>query len=395
MPAFAGMTKNMNYLVALNNLAANKLRTLLAMIGILVGTASVVAMVSSGELATQAALAQFKALGTDMLSVVLYSQTSENSSFDIQKALQLQNATPEIISMAAYVITTAPISYRGNNLNASIIGATQSLQSTANITMKYGRFISDLDHYSQFCVIGNGIYQQLQVQNPVGTLIHIGNNVCTIIGVANDWPENSFLNQDLNQTIIMPIKATELINKYSDINNIIFRLQPNADITAVEAALTKAMTILAPDRELFFRSAKQLVKSMVAQHEIFTILLGLIGSISLLVGGIGVMNIMLVAVLERRREIGVRLALGAKRKDIQQMFLLEAIILSIIGGGLGIIVGILISFIIAEFAHWNFNVFIWPIFAGFSVSAMVGIFFGFYPARQASLLNPMDTLRAE
>lgn len=390
--------KKMNTLdlkISLNNLIANKLRTLLAMIGILVGTASVVAMVSSGELATQAALAQFKALGTDMLSVILYSQSAENSNFDIRKALQLQQASPEIKSMSAYVITTVPISYHGNNINASVIGATESLQNTVNISLKYGRFISDLDHYSQFCVLGNGIYQQLQIQNPVGTLIHVGDNVCTIIGVANDWPENSFFNQDLNQTIIMPIKAIDLINKYSDVNNIVFRLQPNADIDSVESALTKAVTVIAPDRKLFFKSAKQLVKSMAAQHEIFTLLLGLIGGISLFVGGIGVMNIMLVAVLERRREIGVRLALGAKRRDIQTMFLHEAVVLSLIGGILGIVVGIIISFIIAEFADWPFSLFIWPILAGFTVSVLVGIFFGYYPARQASLLNPIDTLRAE
>jgi len=145
----------------------------------------------------------------------------------------------------------------------------------------------------------------------------------------------------------------------------------------------------------FFRSAKELIKSMEAQHKIFTLLLGLIGSISLLVGGIGVMNIMLVSVLERRREIGVRLALGALRKEIQWMFLSEAILLSLSGGFLGIIIGIFASYVIAAFVNWHFTIFLLPPFIGFTVSVFVGIFFGFYPAYKASQLNPIQTLRME
>jgi putative ABC transport system permease protein len=134
---------------------------------------------------------------------------------------------------------------------------------------------------------------------------------------------------------------------------------------------------------------------MIAQHKIFTLLLGLIGGISLLVGGIGVMNIMLVSVLERRREIGIRLALGARKRDIQALFLSEAVLLALIGGIIGIVAGIIGSFIIAELAHWQFSIFIWPVLVGFSVSVLVGIVFGFYPAHQAAKLDPIETLRME
>jgi len=148
-------------------------------------------------------------------------------------------------------------------------------------------------------------------------------------------------------------------------------------------------------RRTFFRSAKELISSMTKQKQILTIFLGLIGSISLIVGGIGVMNIMLVSVIERRREIGIRRAIGAKRKHIQHMFLIESVVLSLLGGTLGVITGIATSFVIAEYANWHFTIFVLPPAIGFTVSVFIGIFFGYYPARQAARLDPIQTLRSE
>lgn len=394
----------LNIKLALANLTATKMRTILAMLGILVGTASVVAMVSTGQMATEQALAQFKVLGTDMMAISLSSQenagagsSSTNEQFDVKKALSIQSASPLIALLAPYTMLYADISYRGIPINGSIIGTTQSAARVVRIKMAQGRFISDLDRFEPYCVIGKKVFDTIKSveKNPVGTQIRLGDNIFTIIGVADTWPENAFFYQDLNNAIIVPILTSSLLSKYSSIDNIVMRLKPNSNITQLQNDITRYVKIIAPDKKLFFRSAKELIKSMSAQHQVFTLLLAAIGSISLLVGGIGVMNIMLVSVLERRREIGIRLALGARRKEIQLMFLNEAILLSLAGGILGIITGLLASFIIAEFAHWTFEVFFYPPLIGFAVSVLIGVFFGFYPAHQASKLDPIQTLRAE
>jgi len=389
------------FIEAFYNLVATKLRTLLAMLGILVGTASVVAMVSSGELATQQALAQFKSLGTDMLSLTIYTQDSttptENTPIELNTVLNLPQKIPQITNIAPYTLLYAVTTYGDTTLQNSTIGATESLQQAIRIKIAKGRFISDLDGYNTYCIIGKQLYEQLKPQmgNPIGKQIKVGKTYFTIVGVADDWQENSFFNQDINNSIIIPIKAASQLSKYAKINNIVMRLTEHANINQIENQITQYLLGNNSNQKIFFRSAKELIKSMTNQHKIFTWLLGLIGSVSLIVGGIGVMNIMLVSVLERRREIGIRLALGARRRDIQHMFLSEAITLSVAGGALGIILGILISFIIAKFAHWQFAIFIFPPLAGFTVSVLTGVFFGFYPALQAARLDPIETLRIE
>jgi len=186
-----------------------------------------------------------------------------------------------------------------------------------------------------------------------------------------------------------------VVSKYATISNIIMRLTPDADITRVEDNVTRMVSDMHTGLHANYRSAKELISKMKTQSNILTVFLGLIGSVSLLVGGIGVMNIMLVSVVERRREIGIRLAVGAKRRDIALLFLIEAIMLSLVGGSMGVLIGILIAYVIALFWHWQFTLFLLPPLAGFSVSVAVGIFFGFYPAYTASKLRPIDALRLE
>jgi putative ABC transport system permease protein len=390
-----------NIKLAFANLSATKLRTLLAMLGILVGTASVVAMVSTGQMATAQALAQFKVLGTDMMALSLYSENdsgnTDNNRLDAKTAMQAQTASKAIDVIAPYTLLYAPITYQGNTINGNIIGATQSLANVVRIKMAQGRFVSDLDRVGPYCVIGSKIFAAIKTYNPqpLGSQIRLGDNFFTIIGIAEDWPENAFFYQDINEAIMVPILTSTLLSKYSNIDNIVMRLKPNSDINQVQDDLTHFVNKVTTGKKIFFRSAKELIKSMSAQHRIFTLLLGAIGGISLLVGGIGVMNIMLVSVLERRREIGIRLALGARRKEIQWMFLNEAVLLSLVGGVIGILLGIIVSFIIAKFAHWAFTIFFLPPFIGFIVSVLVGIFFGYYPAYQAAKLDPIQTLRSE
>jgi len=389
--------------VAVGNLTNSKLRTVLAMLGVLVGTASVVAMVSSGQLATAQALAQFKVLGTNLLAVTLYqSETgatpSPNTQLSLYQAMEMRRVSKDLEIVAPYTTLFEQMSFEGKTINAGIVGATTDLQQAIRIKMAKGRFVSILDQYSFFCVLGDDLYQTIQKVspgNPIGKQILVGKNYFTIIGVAQKWPQNSFFNQDVNDSLFVPIKTSSVMSKYAHINNIVFRLEKNSNIDQIESKIKKYINSVSSGKKLFFRSAKQIIKSMTKQRQIMTIFLGLIGGISLLVGGIGVMNIMLVSVIERRREIGIRRAIGARQRDIQMMFLIESVILALLGGTIGVVVGIGISFIIAEYAHWHFVFFILPPVIGFSVSVLVGVFFGFYPAVQASRLDPIETLRSE
>jgi len=398
------MNLGTNIKISLANILTSKLRSALTLLGVLVGTASVVALVSSGQLATEHALAQFKTLGTDLLAVSIQTRAGtqtkiqQREKLTVAQAEQLVGASPSISRVAPYTINFANISYAGHKVQAGVVGATKALADITKITTKQGRFITSLDGGENYAVLGEKVAKQLHdfgLFNPIGKQIQVGKHEFTIIGVANAWQESLFMYANINQGIIIPIQTSLRLNKYVNISNILFQLKHGSDIAKIENSLRREVQFMLPNKQLFFRSAEELLTSMRKQRQTFTLMLGAIGGISLLVGGIGVMNIMLVSVIERRREIGIRMAIGAKRRNIQTMFLTEAVVLTCFGGILGIIVGIIVSLLIAEFSHWGFHLFLLPPAVGFLVSVFVGVFFGFYPAYKAARLDPIETLRAE
>ncbi len=387
-----------------SNLLSSKLRSILALLGILVGTASVVAMVLGGELVTNEALKQFKTLGTDLLAVSVNDSSEQGGSggtlnnLALGSVLNLPKTNSSIVDVAPYAQIYNPAQFNGHELNGSVLGVTENFARIVHLELTSGRFISLLDGYEFFCVIGDKVNAQIKkltFLDAIGQQIQIGKNIFTIVGVAKPWPENSFVYADIDSTVMIPILTSMSLSKYAAINNIILRLKPDANIEQVQDNIKSYITRQVANKRLFFRSAKELIARMSTQSQIFTIFLGLIGSISLLVGGIGVMNIMLVSVVERRREIGIRLAVGARRSDIWALFLVEAVMLSLIGGTGGVTIGILIAYIMAMFWHWEFTLFLMPPLIGFSVSVAVGIFFGYYPAYKASQLDPIEALRSE
>ncbi|MBV9575275.1 MAG: ABC transporter permease [Gammaproteobacteria bacterium] len=389
----------------LQNLYHARLRSLLALLGVLVGTASVVAMVLGGDLATAEALKQFKSLGTDLLALTISAANSDHpntvgkiENLSVQQALSLPKADPAILQAAPYTQFFLPIYYQGHSINAMVLGVTDSFVDVIHMQMKSGRAVSLLDNYTFYCTIGQHVYQLIKeysFKEPLGQQLQIGNNIFVIIGIANTWPENNFVYANIDDAVVLPIMASMVVSKYAAINNIILRLSPSADIAAIQKNISNYMTHSHINKQITFRSAKELIARMKKQSEILTLFLGLIGSISLMVGGIGVMNIMLVSVIERRREIGIRLAVGAKRRDIGLLFLMEAIMLSLVGGLAGVFLGVLIAYFITLFWHWEFTLFLWPPLVGFTVSVIVGIFFGSYPAFRAAKLDPIEALRAE
>lgn len=388
---------------ALVNLAASKLRSLLAVLGVFVGTAAVVALISCGQLATEKALEQFKALGIDLLAISVYQETkgqqhTRTEQVPLRVWRQIPEKVPAVLKIAPYSTLYQPISFQGKLLKGTIIGADESLASVAHIQLASGHFVSFVDSFEHFCVIGDDLAQQLRqvsLDDPIGKPLRIGQTLYTIIGVSAPWKENSFFNADINQAVIIPIAGISLINSESNVSNAVLLLKPDTSSDEVIAQIKNLLGKEAPNLTIFAHSAKQIIASMESQGHIFTLLLAVIGSISLLVGGIGVMNVMLVSVSERKKEIGIRKAVGAKNHEIQTLFLVESVMLSFLGGVLGVLFGLIVTRTIAYFSHWPFIFFITPPLAGFAVSVATGIFFGFYPAKRAAKLEPVVSLRNE
>ncbi len=399
------MTINQHIQHAILNLKASKLRSLLAVLGILVGTAAVVALINCSQLATEKALEQFKALGTDLLAVSVFQNNMKGvpniagpNYISLPIWRQIPTIIPAIKKIAPYNIAYQPMSFRGKNLTGVIIGADETLADIVHIKLASGRFVSFVEAFEHVCVIGHGVAEQLkQVSSdpPIGMQLRIGQALYTIIGVTKPWHENGFFNEDINQAIIIPIKGMKLVSQDAKINNAVILLKPNSHVDVVIEHIKQRIHAQAPKLNVFIRSAKQIIASMENQGRIFTILLGVIGGISLLVGGIGIMNVMLVSVSERKKEIGIRKAVGAKNRDILVLFLVESVMLSLSGGFFGVIIGCIFTWIIALFNHWSLTLYAKPAIAGFAVSVATGIFFGFYPAQRAARLEPIASLRNE
>lgn len=385
---------------AMLNLLSAKLRSFLAILGVLVGTASVVALISSSQLATEHALAEFKKLGTNLISLYIEQADFRDSQsavhFHLSDVPILKSASKQIELIAPYTQSYQSSYFENDNLDAQLVGVTESFKSIAKIQMKKGRFISYLDGRSFYCVIGAKVADKIKNKYPserlIGNQVRIGPFMFTIVGVLKTWPENLFISANLNEAILIPVQTSYFLSKNIQINNILMRLVKEPEITPLKNQVRDTMQSVLPGQKIIFNSPSQIISIISKQKKTYTWLMAAIGSISLVVGGIGVMNIMLVSVVERKREIGIRMAIGARQIDILRMFLIESVLLTVFGGFLGVIVGVFVSYILVVFTHWAFHLYLTPILLGFFVSVMVGIFSGFYPAFRASKLNPIDCL---
>jgi putative ABC transport system permease protein len=388
---------------ALMNLFSAKLRSLLAILGILVGTGSVVALISSSQLATDHALAQFKKLGTNLLAVMLNpsapgaTSTGQAPNISIDDLQNIQKRIPAIEKVVPYTTLYQNLYFEDVSFEGQALGATESLAQIVKIKMQSGRFVSFLDEKSFYCVVGHDIGEKIREKglDPINQQLSIGNQLYTIIGVADEWEPNLFLFANINEGVIIPLSLSLLTNPKLQIQNVLFQLHPNTPLDPVKTQLQNVITEIAPGMQVRFHDPQQIIDIVGKQRSTFTWLLSAIGGISLLVGGIGVMNIMLVSVIERRREIGIRMAVGARRKDILEMFLIESVMLTILGGLLGVILGTATTLILALSSGWEYNFHLLPAALGFAVSAAVGVFSGLYPSYRASRLDPIATLQSE
>lgn len=398
---------------AIHTLTVNKLRTTLASLGIIIGIGSVIALISLGQASQQSIQAQIQSLGANLLTVQPGGQNQggvrgaagggTTLTIEDAGAIKTSPQVNTILTVSPEFSRRIQVTTGANNTNTQVVGITPDYSTVHKVTVASGNFISDRDNsgMSKVAVIGPQVETDLfgGGTSGIGQQIRIGTQTFTIIGITQSKGGTGFQNQD--DIIYIPLSTAQKelfgVNYLSSIS----LEAKNADVM-VDAQNQVGYLLLArhklkdPTQADFFIFNQQDILNTVNQTtSTFTTLLAGVAAISLLVGGIGIMNIMLVTVTERTREIGLRKALGAKKKVIITQFLVESIILTFAGGIIGVGVGILTSYLISYFTGSLFVVFPESILLAFAVSAGIGILFGWYPAQRAANLQPIEALRYE
>jgi putative ABC transport system permease protein len=401
------------FLESLGTLALNKMRTGLAALGIIIGIGSVIALISLGQASQKSVQNQIQALGSNLLTIIPGAQktgnvrsaigTSTSLTYDDAKAIATSPQITTVKNISPEFSRRAQVVAGRNNTNTQIIGVTPAYAEVRKVNVALGVFITqrNVDALDKVAVLGPQVVSDLfgEGANPLGQSIRIRNQSFRVVGVTVSKGGTGFQNQD--DMVFVPLTTAQ---------KIIFGAT-NVTSISVEAKSAEVMT-QAQDEIGYFLLARHHLNdpsqadfSILSQNDIlstassitstFTALLSGIAAISLIVGGIGIMNIMLVTVTERTREIGLRKALGAKKKIITTQFLLESIILTGAGGILGMILGIITSLIISHFINLPFTLSLFSIILAIGVSGVVGILFGWYPANKAANLQPIEALRYE
>lgn len=396
--------------LALRALWRNKTRAMLTTLGVVIGVASVIAMVAIGAGAQKRVAEQLESMGTNNLvvrpgtithgGVRTGAGTSERLTRGDAEALRDISG---VIAVAPSVRTSEQVRYRGTNWGTSIEGVTPDYVAVRSWQMSEGKFFSD-QHViaaAHVCILGQTVARELfGLADPVGESVVLKGLSCRVLGVlgtkgASPW------GSDQDDVVMMPISTVQRkIKGVTFIDRIEIETSGREAASRVVVEVTRILRQrhrLQNDQPDDFRTFNraELAQASEESARVFTWLLGSIASVSLLVGGIGIMNIMLVSVTERTREIGIRMALGAKRQDILWQFLLEALMLSCAGGLLGIILGLGSADILARFSEFPVTITPWSVSVAFLFAALVGIFFGIHPARKASRLQPIEALRYE
>jgi putative ABC transport system permease protein len=397
--------------VALRALARNKLRTILTMLGIIIGVGAVIGTVAIGQGASAQVQQQIQALGDNMIMVFAGSVNTSgvrmgngaNKTLTADDAQAVLQHVPNVVMISPIVGASVQVVNGNQNWLTRASGVSQDYTQIRNWPVVSGSMFSerDVDMAANVCVLGNTVAQQLfGDSDPVGQMIRVQNLPFRVMGVLLAKGQNSN-GQDQDDTMVMPYTTVQKkISGISWLQMLMVSTSSQDAIAPAQAAISALLRQrhhLRPGEEddFIIRSPNEMAQAAEATSLAMTVLLGIIASISLLVGGIGIMNIMLVSVTERTREIGIRMAVGATEQDVQWQFLSEALVLSSLGGFAGIALGIIASTLITRFVHWSTFVSPLSVVVAAFFSAGVGIFFGYYPARKAARLDPIEALRYE
>jgi putative ABC transport system permease protein len=397
--------------VALRALSRNKMRTLLTMLGIIIGVTAVICVVGIGTGAGQQVQAQIQSLGENMLFVQAGSVntngvrigTGATKTLVVDDAEAILQQIPSISMISPEADTNVQVVYANQNWATRAQGVGPDYFKIRSWPVVLGGAFSqrDVDTASNVCVIGATVANTLfGGDDPIGKVIRVKSLPVTVVGQLETKGQSTF-GQDQDDVIMMPYSTVQ--KKIAGIywlQVITAAVDSKDDLGLATSQITSLLRQrhhLRPseDSDFAIRSPDEIANTVAQTSRVFTLLLGSVASVSLLVGGIGIMNIMLVSVTERTREIGVRMAVGATESDVQHQFLSEAIVLSLIGGIIGIVLGIVSSIFVANVMKWPTVVSPLSIVAAVAFSAGVGIFFGYYPARKAARLDPIEALRYE
>ncbi len=400
--------------ISLRALKVNKMRSGLTMLGIIIGVGAVIAMLAVGTGASMQIAAQISSMGSNLLMILPGATTSggvrmgagTQPTLTLGDADAIQKESPAVSDVAPVLNGVAQVVYGHQNWSTGIIGTTPSMLNVRDWPLSSGRSFTDQDIKSaaKVCLLGQTVVDNLfGDENPVGQVIRIKSVPFLVVGVLDEKGQSPN-GQDQDDTIYIPVTTAQKKLFGTSFPGMVRILMVKAksaeDLGPAEKQINELLRQRhhigqKQDNDFTVRNLTQVMQAAEQSTKVMTMLLGAIASVSLLVGGIGIMNIMLVSVTERTREIGIRMAVGAKTWDIRLQFIIEALTLSLTGGVIGIIFGISGSEILAVVFGWTTVVSPLSVVLAFGFSGLVGIFFGFYPAYKASLLDPIEALRYE
>ena len=400
--------------ISFRALKVNKMRSALTMLGIIIGVGAVIAMIAIGTGASKRIAEQISSMGSNLLMILPGATTAggvrmgagTQPTLNMADTEAILKECPAVSDVAPVLNGVAQIVYGHQNWSTGVVGTTPGMLNVRDWPLAAGRPFTqqDVKSATKVCLLGQTVVENLfGDMDPIGHIIRIKKIPFTVVGVLSSKGQSP-QGQDQDDTIYVPVTTAQkklFGTTFPGMVRIIMVKGKSAEtLSAAEKQITQLLRqrhrIGAKlDNDFTVRNLTQFMQTAEQSTKVMALLLGAIASVSLLVGGIGIMNIMLVSVTERTREIGIRMAIGAKTWDIRLQFIIEALILSLIGGVAGIIAGISGSKIITLFAGWSTVVSPFSVFIAFGFSGLVGIFFGFYPAYKASLLDPIDALRYE
>jgi putative ABC transport system permease protein len=399
------------FTLGLQALSRNRMRSALTVLGIVIGVAAVIATLAIGQGAREAVQAQIRSLGANTLTVMGGTVTSggarmgggTNTSLTAEDAEAIKKECPAVQAVAPIVRTNAQVVYGASNWGTQIQGTTADFPIVRAWPVASGVFITDSDvrGAAKVCVLGAGVAQELYGDaDPIGTTIRIKDMPFKVVGVLSEKGGQSWGGSQ-DDVIMVPLTTAQrkLANR-THVNSIGVSAVSERDVSAAEEQVTALLRQRhrireGMDQDFFLFTQQEIASSAAETSKVMTLLLASIAAVSLMVGGIGIMNIMLVSVTERTREIGIRRAIGARRRDIMMQFLAESAFLSLAGGALGVGLGIAAATAVTQIARWPTMIQPAAVVLAFGFATAIGIFFGYYPALRASGLDPVEALRYE